>query len=449
MKKFMLLLCAALLVCAISPPALAAEGYSPDFEVNARAVYLYNLDTETLIWSNNADMPLAPASTTKIMTCILALENTPDLERETVVYPAYVQDYLYDYQYVQGNGAVSHAGLMAGEELSMKDALYALMLPSANEVAMTIADHIGGSQEEFVAMMNRRARELGATNTNFVNANGLYDDGHVTTAHDLYVMARHAMSLAGFMDIVTATSYSCPPTNIHESGLKWETTNQMMVQNSSHYYPSVKGIKTGALPQAGHCLVSTASRDGFTYMLVVLGATTTDADGKQIAGQAAFIESKKIYDWVFDTFRVKKLVERGRHVTEIPLRLNMDKDHIKLMTGDQFTSLLPKDIEASSVTLIPEIPDSVDAPVEKGDKIGEAVLILSGEEIGRVPLLAAESVSASQLLVTLEQVKNIMRSFWFKFAVVFIVLLILLYIVLMIVRNRNQRRRGYKPRRRL
>lgn len=449
MKKMLLFIMAVAAVTASTLPVFAQEeGYPPNFTVESGAVYLYNLDTEEVIYSKNAHEPMYPASLTKIMTCILALENTPDPATEIITYPQYVQDYLYDYQYIKGNGIVSNAELMAGEQLPMEDALYALMLPSANEVAMTIAHHIGGSQEAFAAMMNKRARELGANNTSFVNPNGLFDPKHVTTAYDMAQLARHAMSLPGFMDVVTTSSYTCPPTNKHEN-LVWTSTNRMMMQNSEYYYAPLKGIKTGTLPESGRCFVSTATKDGFTYLLVIMGAPYLDESGKALPQQMAFVETKRFYEWAFENFRVKTLVDKGKHVGDIQLNLNLDQDRLRLMTAERVTALLHRDIEASNVTFDTQIPESWNAPVKKGDEIGEVALMLSGEEVGRVKLLAAESVEASTVLVALEKVKSVTRSFWFKFTVILIVLLIVSYIALTIVRNRNRRRRGYKPRRRI
>jgi D-alanyl-D-alanine carboxypeptidase len=219
--------------------------------------------------------------------------------------------------------------------------------------------------------------------------------------------------------------------------------------NAEYYYAPLKGIKTGSTPEAGRCFVSTATRDGFTYLLVILGAPYLDEEGNALEQRMEFVETRKIYDWVFATFRVKTLVDKGKHVGEIPLRLNMDQDRLRLMTADRFTALLPADIEAANVTFLPHIPDTWDAPVTKGERIGEVSLLLSGEEIGRVDLLAAETVEASQLLILLENAKSLTRTFWFKFAVVLIVFLTIYYAVLMIIRNRNMRKRGYKPRRRV
>lgn len=445
-KKAFLIFLIMLTILSATFTGTAAPLYMPEAPFTAKAVYLYNIDTGAVISEQNSTQPMYPASLTKIMTCILALENTGDLDFETVTFPQYVQDYLYTYQLQ--NGGVSLGGLSANEEISMRKLLYALMLPSANEAAMMIANHLAGSQEAFAEMMNRRAKELGATNTHFVNANGLFDENHTTTAEDMAKIALHAMSLPGFMDITSTISFDSGETNKHDN-LHWESTNLMMMPENSYYYPGLRGIKTGSLPESGRCFISTATKNGFTYLLVIMGSDYYDAEGNVLPGNKAFDDTRVFYDWVFASYKVKTLVEKGKIVAEIPLRLSMDKDFVKLMTDDRFTKLMNTNIEASSVVIVPEVPDSLDAPVKKGDVVGEAKLMLSGEEVGRVKLLASESVEASQLLILWEKVKEIMRSFWFKFAVVFIVSLIISYIIMMILRNRRRRRSGYKGRRRL
>ena len=424
----------------------AAATYTPDFTIQSKAVFLMNLDTGDVLTEKNPDDQLPPASVTKIMTAILAYENTTDLE-ELVTYPTYVQDYLYLYQLE--HGAISLGGMSAGEELTMTDLLYALLLPSGNDAAMIIADKVGGSQENFVAMMNKRAKELGATKTNFVNANGLYDERHLTTARDMALIAKHFYEIPELMDIACSLTYDTGPTNKRDN-LPWQSTNLMMSASNSYYYPGLRGIKTGTLPESGRCFVSSCARDGFNYLCVVLGGPYIDENtGEAMPNNTAFEDTASLYDWVFKSFKVKTLIEKGKYVAEVPLRLSSETDHIRVMTADRFTALVHTSVDASSVTQVLDIPESLDAPIKMGVEIGEMRLMLSGEELGRVALLTADSVEASPLLVLWERIKEITRSFWFKFTVTFIILLIVLYIVLMIVRNRNRRRQSYKPRRRI
>jgi len=452
MKKAMSAALTILLLLMLSQPVLASDlGRTPPRSVHSEIVYLFNIDEQTLIYQRNADRPTYPASLAKIMTCILALENTPDL-RTLVTFPSYIQNYLFDYQ-VRYSVSISLAGMRAGEEMSMHDLLHGLMMQSANEIAMIIADHIGGSQEEFVEMMNRRARELGAINTHFTNATGLPDPEMVTTARDMAILTRHAMGLPGFMDIVTTYRFSAGPTNIHTS-LEWGSTIAMQVPGSGVFYPPLSGVKTGTTPQAGRNFISTATRDGFTYLLVLMNAPLLDPEtGAPLTRNYVFVDAENIYEWAFDTFRVLPIVERHVRIHEIPLRLNSHQDFLPLETSERVTALIARGVDpAQSLEYIYELPESIDAPVRRGDHIGYVTLILYGQDMGRVALLAAEAVDASIMLIVMDHIRSALTSFWFRFAVIFIVLIIALYVAVMFLRNKKRSRRrppNYRPRRRI
>ena len=451
MKKVTAAFLAFALLFSLSSPALAEEaglGVSPSFAMHSEVVYLLNLDEEVVIYARGADQPMYPASLTKIMTAILAIENTPDL-RTIVTYPAYVQNYLFEYQRTHGY-SVSLAGMRAGEEVPMGDLLYGLMLRSGNEIAMSIAHHIGGSQEGFVEMMNARAHQLGALNTNFTNATGLHHPEMVTTARDLAILTRHAMGLPGFMEVVSTHQYVAGPTNL-STRLEWNTTNAMQIPGSRFFYPALRGIKTGSTGQAGRNFISTATRDGFTYLLILMSAPMFDPETGELLDEIyTFVDARNIYDWAFETFRVLPLVGRNMRVHEIPLRLNAQQDFLPLETADRVTALVAREADLeSSLTQIFEVPASVDAPIEQGAVIGQMRLVLDGREVGRVDLLAAETVEASRLLLAIERMSALLSSFWFRFGVIFAGLLIVLYVCLMIVRNRRRGKGGYKPRRRI
>lgn len=420
--------------------------YQLSDEIESRAYYLYNMDTKQVVDEKNMHQKMYPASLTKIMTVILAMENTANLDTEKCKYPNYVQDYLYTYQLE--HGAVSLAGLTAGEELSMRQLIYACMLPSANEAAMIIADHIGGSQEEFAKMMTKRAKELGASHTNFVNANGLHNPNHYTTAYDMAVIAKHAMEIPGFMEIVATSSYSSGPTNKRQNAV-WNTTIKMQIPSSELYLPGLKGIKTGSVPEAGDCFVSTCTRDGFTYLLVLMGAEYLDEDGNYLSVRGTFRDATNIYTDVFENLRKKTLIDQGAREAEIPLRLSFEKDTLTLMAGERLTALVPKITEASDLTTKSDLPEYIKAPIEKGDYVGDLYLYLGGEEIGKIPLLAGESVKASTLLIIGDQIKMLLNSFWFKFIMILTLFIVGGYVGLMILRNRNKNKKNYRPRRRL
>ena len=412
MKKLSIFMAAlfVFMLFAGSRPAYAAQ-YNLDFEETAESVYMVNLDTDTVVFEKNADERRAPASITKIMTMALALEMCED--------PANT---------------------------------YVTALQSANEAANIVADYLGnGSISDFVELMNQKAQEIGAVNTHFTNPHGLYGADHYTTAYDIYLIAKYALSVPGFQDLVSTTVYTAQYADKHTEPLNFYTTNKMMVKNSDYYYEGLSGIKTGTLPESGRCFVSTATRNGFTYLLVVLGCPAYDEEEKQLATNYAFLDTENFYDWAFSTFRVKTLVEEGKIVGQTNLDLSWGKDYLLVMTNGRFTALLPEEIQVSSVVTEAVFDqEAVRAPVQKGDKVGYLKLVLAGEEVGRVDLVAAESADMNEWLFCLDYVKQISESFWFKFAVIFVALLILVYVVLTVVRNRNRRRyQNVRRRRRL
>ncbi len=427
-----------------SSTAYAAQ-YSPNFEETAEAVYMINLDTGTVVFEKNADERRSPASITKMMTMALALEMCPDPANTYVTAPAYIWN---EFEGI----SISHCDIKRGETLTMQDLLYGMALQSANEAANIVADYLGGgSIADFCELMNQKAREIGAVNTHFTNPHGLYGEDHYSTAYDISLIAQWALSVPGFRDLISTTVYTATYADMHSEPLNFYTTNKMMVKNNDYYYEGLTGIKTGTLPEAGRCFCSTATRNGYTYLLVVLGCPAYDENEVQLSTNYAFLDTEQFYDWAFNTFRVKTLVEEGKIVGQTQLDLCWGKDYLLVMTDGRFTALLPEEIQVSSVVTEAVFDtESVRAPVEKGTKVGYLKLTLAGEEVGRVDLVAAESAEMNELLYVMDFVNDIASSFWFKFIVIFLGVLLVLYIALAIARNRNRRRYGsVRKRRRL
>lgn len=424
-------------IIAISTALPVSALYAPPFEVKSGAVYLYNLTNDKLLYEKNSDKRMYPASLTKIMTVALAIEKIPDPDTVKIAKKLYIQDMLY------GQNA-SNADIRLGEEVTARGLMYASMLQSANEAALMLADYIGdGSLKRFSEMMNDKAKELGCTGTNFSNPNGLFAEDNYTTASDMAKIAKYAMSLPGFMEMCSETSYDIGPTNKRDS-LVVNSTIQMMKPNNPYTYAPVKGIKTGTLPESGRCFASTATLDGQTYLMVILGAPLNNEEGNP--EMYNFIETKKLYQWVFSSFGEKGLIEENQHIVDIPVELSMDKDVVRLVTASPFATLVPIDVEPSSIQLVTEIPDKIDAPVKKGDKIGKVKLMLANEQIGEVELASADTVERSAILYALRSFRNFFRSFWFKFAFCFILVFIILYIILTVMRNRRKIRSGRRRR---
>lgn len=459
MKKCSLLMALLLILSTLFSVAAYADGASTStvpFELTeGAAYYMVEQKTGTLIFAQNEHEKMYPASLTKIMTAILALENCDDLS-ETVTYKLSIQDAMYQ-KNVEVGGGISLAGLSAGEELTVKDLIYACLLPSGNEAAEILADYIGGSGPAFYDMMNQKAKELGASETHFANANGLFDEEHYTTAYDMYLIASYAMENDTFADIVATPTYTSEPTNKNENGYNWVNTNRMINPTSEYYSSIITGVKTGTLDESGRCLITTAEKSGYQYMLVIMGAQLYGEDGNYLPTRADFIQTANFYDWAFQNYKVKTVIEKGAIVYDVDLRLARDgKKKLQLMSGATFSTLMPQNYNIDNVRAVPVLDEnllnsdkSINAPLNKGAVVGELKLILSGKEIGRVDLLAAETVQRSEALYILDQVKGVFASFWFKVVFLFVLIFVLLYVVVMVLRNRNKRRyrRGGRRRR--
>ena len=433
LKTFASLLLAGA-IAGLSTIAPAFADYDPGFDVDAESVYLINLDTGKVIYEKDADKKIYPASTTKIMTALLALENIPDLDAPQVELKLYIQNAL------SGTGA-SLAGILRGESFSPRELLYASMLPSGNEAAMMLGDYVGdGSLDYFAEMMNERAAELGAANTHFVNASGMHDDDHYTTAYDMYLITKAALENETFRQIVS-TRYYYAGEDQNGNPLHWNTTNFLISPGSTYYYPYATGVKTGTTDEAGRCLVSTAEKNGYHYLMVMMGAPQYDSNGEKLEENMVFKQSIALYDWAFGSFSNKTLIEKDLGVGEVPLKLARGgKDYLLIKSGEVFTDLLPNEIEASSITLELDLPAVVNAPVKEGEQVGTIRLMLAGEEIGSVPAVAAEQADASLIATLIDKFKRLFRSFLAKFIVVFVALSIIAYITVTILRGRNKNR---------
>ncbi len=430
----------AVVITGLSAITPAFADYDPGFDVDAEAVYFINLDTGKVIYEKDADKKVYPASTTKIMTALLALENIPDLDTPQIELKLYIQNAL------SGTGA-SLAGILRGETFTPRELLYAALLPSGNEAAMMLGDYVGdGSLDYFAEMMNEKAAELGAVNTHFVNASGMHDDDHYTTAYDMYLITMAALENETFREIVS-TNYYYAGEDQNGNPLHWNTTNFLISPGSTYYYPYATGVKTGTTDEAGRCLVSTAEKDGYHYLMVMMGAPQYDSNGEKLEENMVFKQTIELYDWALSSFSNKTLIEKDVGVGEVPLKLARGgKDYLLIKSGEVFTDLLPNEIEASSITMELDLPAVVNAPIKEGDQVGTIRLMLAGEEIGSVPAVAAEDVDASLIATLIDQFKRLFRSFLAKFIVVFVILSIIAYITITVLRGRNKnryyRRRG-------
>ena len=438
MKKIISVIISCLLVLSsmlisFAVPADAAI-FNIDFELKCKSVYLENLDTDSPVFEKDADARRFPASTTKIMTYIITAEHISDFKNTYVTVKDKVLSAL------DGTGS-STAGLVAGEKLSIYQLLCSMMIPSGNDAALILADYVGGGDtSRFVEMMNQKAQELGCTGTHFSNPHGLNDPNHYTTVRDMGKIAKYAMTLPEFNNITNMTGSDCLGEDRYLI-----TTNYMIdaARGGDYYYEYASGIKTGSTGNdSGYCLVSTASKDGYTYLCVAYGAPYEDKNGEQYEN-GAMIDSANLYEWAFNNLSIKTILDKNDLVKEVKINYAWNKDSIQLIPANGYTSLMPNDVELESIDRTFNVPEEINAPIKEGDKIGTVTLSYANQELATVDLLASESVDRSDLLTAADGLKTIATSNWFIITVSVIILLIIIYIIIVGVYKR--RKRSHRP----
>ena len=317
-------------------------------EINGHAAVLIDIDTGAILYSKNPHEKMYPASITKIMTGLLAVENCA-LDDTFVFTQDIINALPWD---------AAKYGYVAGEEVNIHDLLYVLMLRSANEVAIGLGMKIAGTEEEFGKLMTKKAKEIGAVNTNFVNATGLHDDNHYTTAYDMALIALEAMGNATFAEVWGTPNYIVNPTNIEPDVVRIWNRHNMLVNTNAAYYGYAKGGKTGYTDEAGRTLVTYASRDGRNLMCVVMKSGT----------DTVYSDTRRLFEYGFTEF--ENVSVKGNET-----RFGQSGDSYFISREDMF---------GSSSNLMEVVDGYVTVPKGKDlDKIGYSLTYLkdSNDEI--------------------------------------------------------------------
>lgn len=364
--------------------------YDPGTD-DVEVLYLECLDNGAVLCSKNADQRISPASVTKLVTAVIALENCPDLEHR-VTAPAYCIRAL------DGTNS-STAGIAPDEVLTVRELLYCLLVSSANDAANVLADYVcNGEMEAFPELMNQFAENLGCTGTHFANAHGLDDPDHYTTAADLALIFRYCLSNSLFTEMIDTFTYEIPATNKSDARSLRSTNSLLNPGIPDYYYEYAKGGKTGTTNAAGRCLISWASKDGYNYMCIAMNGKFYDYDDDGVEENMAFIESKKAYQWVFENVRLRELANPEMLLFETKVRLGRRVDYVMLSPAKSVSALMPVDVDAGSVLIeacYPQTVKEINAPVKKGDILGLAEIKYAGETVAQVELVAAADVQLS------------------------------------------------------
>lgn len=387
-RPFVLMLA---LILLLALPAQAAGLPTPDVELTAQSAVIVNLDLGQTVYTKNENTVRSIASLTKMMTALVAYDLSGGQLKETnVTVPVNIWGFF------EGYSNISVSGLVPGETLTLYDMLHALLIPSGNEAATSIALHFG--YNEFIDAMNSKAAELGMKSTRFVNPHGLDAEGHVSTAHDIALLAQALYQNTALYEITQKTAYQLPATDRAEARTIY-TTNLAMLSGSSSYYAPLRGIKTGYTKSAGHCLASTASYGGDRYLIVLMGCEYG----------SVFAETAALYRWCFLNLSVLSPIDGNTVAAQVKVTGSAQKDTLVLYPDRELYTLFAKG-EQPEVTYRCELPESVPAPVAPGDIIGTAEVFYDGRSAGTINLVAREAIEKSIFIVAADMLGRLLTS---------------------------------------
>ncbi len=394
--------------------------------------YLYNIENDFVALAYNADETVFPTSTVKIMTGILAIEALGDRLTETVTVTA---EMLED---VTGN----RIGFKEGETVTVESLLYAMLVGGANDAAYILAERIGGTVDEFVGMMNRRALEIGAAATHYTNPCGIHDYDMYTTVSDTAKIALVAYKLPLFMEITSTSKYVIPETNMSEYRNVFNR-NYLLSTDSvyKYYYQDAAGMNSGSTSQGGYSVVTTASREGLTYLAIVMGADV-DEESDTIY---SYTEAAKLLDYAFSAYANITIVEAGEFICDIPVEMSGTTDVVSLVTADSLTLYLPTDTDLKTEVKRSRKTnyDSLTAPVLEGQTAGVLTVMYNDEIVGNVDLVTTVAVARSEFLYTLERIKSFATGRFFISAVISAVVFTVIFVLAKAVYlHRKQKYRG-------
>lgn len=409
------------------------EVKEPVPEVTAQNVYMVNMNTGAVVYEKGSDEKIYPASLTKLVTLLVAAENITDYSEIITV-----SDDCYD-DLVIGSSSIS---LKDGEQMSLDDIMYAIAISSANEAANALASHLFGSVPDFVAKMNEKAQQLGAESTHFANTHGLHSEEHYTTARDMASIAKAAFENETVLKYLSTSVHEIAPTNKTPEKRTLVTTNSLLRKNSEHYYKYCRAGKTGTTTPAGYNLVSVAQKGDTEFLLVAM-----HVDKQTHPTNTVFSDSRSLYNWAFDNYKSVKILENTEIVTEVNVELSAKGDHLILVPEENVYSVVPIDLDISTLKRDVKTNEKIFAPVTEGDVLGSVTLSKDGVTYATVNLVAGSSVERSTVLYYLHLIEQFFSNLWVRIVCIILGILVVIYIIIMI--SQNKRRRRKKLRRRI
>lgn len=337
-----------------------------EINISAPVCVLMEYSTGKILFEKNLNKMMYPASTTKLMTAILVLEKCQLTDVATVSNSA-VDSVPAGY---------STAYLQKGEKLTIEQLLHVLLIPSANDAANVLAEHVGGSIANFANMMNSKAKEIGCENTNFKNPSGIHDENHYSTAYDLSLIAKHAMQFQTIKDIVQKTVYNLPKTDKYNSDNRiFYNTNLLLSHHSpdDYYYPYATGLKTGYTNPAKDCIIATAKKDDLELIAVILGAE--DTNGSLVP---KFLDCKKLFEYGFSNYSYKNIKKANSVVTKVSVLGATEDTKLNILVKNDINVFLENNFDINNLEPKLELDTPLVAPIKGGSTIGKITYDIDG-----------------------------------------------------------------------
>lgn len=391
-RLFQVLIVSAAFVAAFWIRPVQAESFagkasfSSYTDVNVPAaqsdfIYLMDADSGQVLTEKNGDETMFPASLTKIMTEIVAIETLSDLDAKVTITPEMLAGLS------EANASV--AGFAAGDQPTVRDLLYGCALPSGADAVNALCTQAAGSVSDFVALMNRKAAELGMNHTHFVNASGLHDPDHYSSAHDIAVLFSYALKNDVFLQLISAPSYTTT-TGLTLSSTVWGSASAFGLDAVGF-----EGGKTGWTPQAGRCLASSA-RVGDMHLVLV---------SAQAEGQGNFADASLLYSWFQAHYEKKTLLQAKGEVGRLTVLDTLSDSSLVLTSPSDVVMDLPRDAQVSVSLSLPS-GNEITAPVARGDVVGSLQASVNGQVVYTMDLVADRSVSRSTLAYMLRRIRE-------------------------------------------
>ncbi|MBQ7116744.1 MAG: D-alanyl-D-alanine carboxypeptidase [Clostridia bacterium] len=410
MKKIVALFAILLIALTLCVPVGAVfDSGTVTAKLKSDVYYMESLDEDTAFFDRNSSKKVPAAAFVKILAAVTAIEKWPELDEKVTVSEKNLS--LVEYGY-----GIRTALYKAGEKVSKRELIDCLIVYSANDAASIIAYEVSGSLDAFIKEMQATAEKIGLTSTVVKNIHGFDEEGQYTTAKDIARMLKYALNYPVFVEAFSASSVTLKKTSLNEERTYNASNKMLNATISDYYHSSVTGGKQTMTDKAGECIAVVSSKDGYSYLTVVLGGKLTDVDKDGVDENTCMTDAKKMLNWVYENIRYRVVASPTQHVAMVEVVSGKGTDKLRLIPEKETSALVPANATTASVlfeVVEGTVPAKVKAPVKAGDIIGQANILYAGQVLAKINIVAANDVSLSFTGLIMNTVRAVMTSWVF------------------------------------